>query len=102
MYTMYRCSQMVLDPEWFGPRLRELREGAGLTQQQLADRVGVNIEAVSNWERGAKQPSWPSVVSCCVALGVDPGAFLVAPSRGARKKRKAGRPPKPKEDGGCE
>lgn len=33
-------------------RLRELREGAGLTQQQLANRIGVSQRQVSKIERG--------------------------------------------------
>ena len=32
--------------------LRELREGAGLTQQQLADRIGVSQRQVSKIEHG--------------------------------------------------
>lgn len=33
-------------------RLRELREGAGLTQAQLAERIGVGQRQVSKIERG--------------------------------------------------
>ena len=33
-------------------RLRELREGAGLTQAQLADHIGVGQRQVSKIERG--------------------------------------------------
>lgn len=33
-------------------RLRELREGAGLTQQQLAERIGVSQRQVSKIEAG--------------------------------------------------
>lgn len=33
-------------------RLRELRENAGLTQQQLADRIGVSQRQVSKIEHG--------------------------------------------------
>jgi DNA-binding XRE family transcriptional regulator len=33
-------------------RLRELREAAGLTQAQLADRIGVGQRQVSKMERG--------------------------------------------------
>ncbi len=35
----------------FGQRLCELRERAGLSQQQLAERVGVSQRAYSYWER---------------------------------------------------
>lgn len=35
----------------------------GLTQSQLAERVGVSRETVSRWERGATMPSIDRVVS---------------------------------------
>jgi transcriptional regulator with XRE-family HTH domain len=35
----------------FGERLCEMRERAGLSQQQLAERVGVSQRAYSYWER---------------------------------------------------
>jgi transcriptional regulator with XRE-family HTH domain len=57
------------DQEFRGGRLREFREGRGLTQQEVAEqvtklawirggvRVGVNADMVSKWERGSKRPS---------------------------------------------
>jgi DNA-binding XRE family transcriptional regulator len=36
--------------------LREFRENAGLTQQQLADAVGVHVQYISAIERGARKP----------------------------------------------
>ena len=38
-------------------RIVTLREAAGLTQAELARRVGVNKLTVSRWERGAMRPS---------------------------------------------
>jgi len=39
------------------PILRALREAAGLSQWQLAIRLGVTEGAVSRWESGDRQPS---------------------------------------------
>lgn len=39
----------------FPNRIREWREGSGLTQQQLADRASLSKQQVSALERGAKQ-----------------------------------------------
>ena len=36
----------------FGKRLQELRARAGLSQEELADAVGVTVESISNMERG--------------------------------------------------
>ena len=40
-------------------RLRTARRTAGLTQRQLADRLGVESITVSRWERGVTSPSLP-------------------------------------------
>jgi len=40
-----------------GERIRSRREAAGLTQQQLGQRVGVSFETVSRWERNVLPPS---------------------------------------------
>ncbi len=36
-----------------GKDLREMREAAGLTQAQVAERVGVRRETIVDWERRA-------------------------------------------------
>lgn len=38
-------------------RLKALREQKGMTQRELGDRVGVTLQAVSQWEAGIKRPS---------------------------------------------
>lgn len=35
-----------------GQRIQELRKAAGLTQEQLAQRIGVSMAAVRNYENG--------------------------------------------------
>ncbi|WP_455362006.1 helix-turn-helix transcriptional regulator [Streptomyces sp. SYSU K21746] len=35
---------------------RELREAAGLSQQEIADVIGVTRQAVSHWEAGIRTP----------------------------------------------
>ena len=37
--------------------LRNLREKNHLTQEQLAERIGVTRQAVSRWETGMTQPN---------------------------------------------
>ncbi len=39
-----------------GRRIAELRKKADMTQLELADRLGVRYQAVSNWERGSSMP----------------------------------------------
>ena len=38
-------------------RIRELRLAAGLTQKQLADKMGVSEPAVSFWESDSQRPA---------------------------------------------
>jgi DNA-binding transcriptional regulator YiaG len=45
-------------PERFGPDLAKLlRRLLGLTQQELAERMGINRVTVANWECGKNEPS---------------------------------------------
>ena len=37
-------------------RLLALRRGLRLTQQELAQRLGVTVATISNWERGKSSP----------------------------------------------
>ena len=77
---------------WFSGRLRELRERAGLTQQQLAEKAGLSQRAVSHWEQGLREPSWGNVIALTKALDVDANAFLQPPQAVAEVK--PGRPRK--------
>jgi transcriptional regulator with XRE-family HTH domain len=62
-------------PTGFGRRLREVREGKGLTQQQLADAAGTHVNTVARLERGEQEPAWPLVLKFAKSLGVDCTAF---------------------------
>jgi len=77
----------------FAGRLRELREQAGLTQPQLADRAGLSKAGIADLEQGRRQPAWETVVALAKALGVSCDAFLqepaTAPPAGPGRPRKA-------------
>src|SRR4051794_31414475 len=38
------------------PKLREARLAAGLTQQELADRLGLAQTVIARWESGTREP----------------------------------------------
>jgi len=41
---------------WDSQRIQTLRRHLGLTQQQLADTLGVRQQTISEWETGMYQP----------------------------------------------
>jgi DNA-binding XRE family transcriptional regulator len=51
-------------------RIRELREALGLTQEDLAHRVGVNRDTIWRWETGQSIPQRRFRVSLARRLGV--------------------------------
>jgi XRE family transcriptional regulator, regulator of sulfur utilization len=54
--------------ELFGARLREVRLKRGLSQQELAERVGIPQPHVSAIESGAKFPNLMTVLRLAAAL----------------------------------
>ena len=71
----------------FGARLRQLRDSAGLTQEELASRAGLTPNGVSALERGQRKRPYPHTVrSLSDALGLageERAALLAAvPGRG--------------------
>jgi predicted ATPase/DNA-binding XRE family transcriptional regulator len=66
----------------FGDLLRRHRQAAGLTQEELAERAGLSVDAISTLERGARlTPRKDTVALLADALtlaGDDRAAFLAA------------------------
>ena len=57
----------------FGARLRQFREAAALTQEELAARAGLTVKAVGALERGERRWPYPHTVrSLADALQLDP------------------------------
>ena len=54
----------------FSERLRQYRRSKDLTQQELADRLGVSNKTVSRWESEGGYPDVPLLVPLARALGV--------------------------------
>jgi putative transcriptional regulator len=42
------------------PGVRDLRRRAQLTQQQFAEKLGVPVETIRNWEQGKRAPRGPA------------------------------------------
>ena len=81
------------DANQFGGRLREMREAAGLTQVQLAQKAGLHPQGLIKLERGERKPAWETVIALATALDVSCDAFRQTPASILPPRR--GRPPKP-------
>ena len=53
-----------------GDLIREARRRAGLTQRELADRLGTTQSAIARLERGRTEPSYERVVEAVRACGL--------------------------------
>lgn len=65
-----------MDKAAIGARIRQARTSAGLTQEFLAEKVGVNTTYISDIERGAKFPSLSLYIKIVDALGVSSDYIL--------------------------
>lgn len=54
-----------------GRRIKEAREQAGLTQEQLGKMIGVTGSAITNYEKETSHPKEPVMYALINALGVD-------------------------------
>ena len=67
-----------------GVNLKNIRIAVGITQVELAKKLGVTKQSVSNWENGNIQPSVEMItkisevlnVKCDVLLGLDSRQFI--------------------------
>lgn len=61
-----------------GERIRTLREGRSMTQEELASMIGNSVQMVSHYETGRRQPSLGALRKLCVALRCDATLLLGA------------------------
>ena len=56
--------------------IRRYRDAAGLSQQELADQVGISKSYVSSLELGYRAPNLNLLVKIAQTLGVKPGKMV--------------------------
>ena len=62
----------------FHPVLRQFRQKAGLTQEQMAERMGVSVGFFGMMEVGRRWPNIDMLFRIAEALGVRPGELIDA------------------------
>jgi transcriptional regulator with XRE-family HTH domain len=63
-------------PMGYLDQLQSLRKKRGLSQERLAEMVGVEQPTIQRWEAGKRSPDLESLDALARALGVRPGALI--------------------------
>lgn len=58
-----------------GERIKQKRRAAGLTQLELAAKIGIKRSAVTQWELGITQPNGQNLLKLAESLSCDPKLF---------------------------
>lgn len=69
-------------PQAFGLVLRECRASAGISQEELALRAGLDRTYISLLERGRRQPTLTTLFALAGILGVSPGTMVARTAAG--------------------
>lgn len=60
----------------FASNLRSVRNKSGMTQPELAKKLGVTVQAISNWEAGRAQPSVKNSKQIAEIFGIPVDALI--------------------------
>ncbi len=63
---------MINFKEAFGKNLKEIRKSKGITQESLAEMIGIHPRQVSKIETGEHFPNSTTLENICVALSISP------------------------------
>lgn len=55
-----------------GERIKNAREKANMTQAELAQKLNISFQSISQWERDIRKPKKETLASIAEALGIDP------------------------------
>ena len=70
-----------------GENIKNLRKKAGITQQELADRIGIPFQSISQWECGKRNPKYITVIRIAEALECNPNEIFFPVRTNADKVR---------------
>ena len=83
-------------------KLYELRRASGMSQEELAEKLGVSRQAVSKWENGSTQPELAKLIELSRLYGVSVDALLslehAKPEDERAPEAPAGAPAQPEAD----
>ena len=65
-----------MDQREIGKFIASCRKNRDMTQSELAEKLGVSINAVSKWERGVNLPDYSNLQELCSVLGISLNEFF--------------------------
>ena len=72
---------------FLGENIQTIRKHRGMKQQELADKIGINMQSLSKIERGVNYPTFDTLEKIMDVLGVTPnelyqenGSILTTPN----------------------
>lgn len=65
-----------MDYRLLGHNIQTIRKLKGLTQQELSDQIGINLQSLSKIERGINYPAYDTLERLTEALDVTPNELL--------------------------
>lgn len=75
-----------MEKKTFGTIVAELRKAKGMTQADLAQKMGITDKAVSKWERDLSYPDIASIPRLAEILGVSVDELMSAEKADSNKK----------------
>ena len=80
---------------FLGENIQTIRKHRGMKQQELADKIGINMQSLAKIERGVNYPTFDTLEKIMDVLEVTPNellapalcALLLKPADGKKKKK---------------
>ena len=60
---------------FLGENIQTIRKHRGMKQQELADKIGINMQSLSKIERGVNYPTFDTLEKIMDVLGVTPVSY---------------------------
>ena len=65
-----------MNQEKIGKFIAKCRKDKNITQEQLAEKLGVSNKSISRWENGKNMPDYSILKELCDTLDIDVNEFL--------------------------
>lgn len=71
---------------YVGSKIKELRKNNGMTQSELAEKLGISASAVGMYEQGRREPDSDMILKLCEVFGTSTDYLLGKNDNGTKHK----------------